>query len=88
MKIVVYGADWCPESRTTLKFLDKNKVKYEYVDIEKNPEAGDLVIELNEKLGKGPYKSIPTIVIDDFNVLSEPSNEELAEALGIDAKFI
>ncbi len=83
MKIVMYGADWCPDCIRSKRFLDEHKIKYDYLEIDKDPKLADKVVELNEKLGKGPYRSIPTIVIDDKKILSEPSNEELAKALNI-----
>ena len=83
MKLVVYGADWCPDCVRSKRFLDEHKVKYEYIEIDKDPGLAEKVVELNEKLGKGPYRSIPTIVIDNKKILSEPSNEELAKAVGI-----
>ena len=83
MKIVVYGADWCPDCIRSKRFLDEHKLKYEYIEIDKDPRLADKVVELNEKLGKGPYRSIPTIVIDDKTILSEPGNQELANALNI-----
>jgi len=56
-------------------------VKYEYVDVDKDEQASNNVIEINEKLGKGRNRSIPVIIINGEAVLSEPSNEELDEAL-------
>ena len=83
MKIVMYGADWCPDCIRSKRFLDEHKVKYEYLEIDKDPKLGEKVVELNERLGKGPYRSISTIVINDEKILSEPSNEELGKAVSI-----
>ena len=83
MKIVMYGADWCPDCIRSKRFLDEHKVKYEYLEIDKDPKLGEKVVELNERLGKGPHRSIPTIVINDEKILSEPSNEELGKAVSI-----
>jgi len=83
MKIVMYGADWCPDCIRSKRFLEEHNLEYEYKDIAKDPSLGDKVIELNVKLGNGPNRSIPTIIIDDKTILSEPSNEELVNALNI-----
>ncbi len=83
MKIVVYGAGWCPDCVRSKAFLDRHKIAYTYVDIDRNPKMADKVVGLNERLGNGPVRRIPTIVIGARTVLSEPSDKELAEALGI-----
>lgn len=71
-KIIFYGATWCPDCRRSKDFLDSLGVEYEYINLEKDPEAAKRV----EKINKG-YQSIPTIVFPDSHVLVEPSNEEL-----------
>ncbi|MCM2325049.1 MAG: glutaredoxin family protein [Candidatus Woesearchaeota archaeon] len=83
MKIVLYGASWCPDCTRSKRFLDEHKLKYEYNDLERNPGFADEVIKINEKIGKGPYRSIPLIIIDDKIFLSEPSNQDLGVAVGI-----
>ena len=84
MKIVLYGADWCPDCIRSKRFLAEHKIEYEFKDLQKDPSLAEKVVELNVKLGNGPNRSIPTIVIDDKQILVEPSNAELGEALGID----
>ncbi|GIK10721.1 MAG: NrdH-redoxin [Anaerolineaceae bacterium] len=76
--IIVYGADWCPDCRRTRAFLKRHEVAYEDVNIEENPEAAETVKRIN-----GGNRSIPTIVFPDGSILVEPSNNELAEKLGI-----
>jgi glutaredoxin len=83
MKVVLYGADWCPDCTRSKRFLEENNIEYGYMDLQKDPSLADKVVEINTKLGKGPNRSIPTIVIDDTKVLVEPSNEELGNVLGV-----
>lgn len=71
-KIIFYGANWCPDCRMSKELLDSMGVEYEYIDIEKDPEAAKKVVEIN----KG-FQSIPTIVFPDSHILIEPSNKEL-----------
>lgn len=75
-KIIFYGANWCPDCRMSKELLDSMGIKYEYIDLEKNPEAAKKVIEIN----KG-FQSIPTIVFPDSHVLVEPSNDELKKEI-------
>lgn len=77
-RIVLYGADWCPDCRKSKAFLDDNKINYHFIDTELNQWAIPIITKLNN--GK---RRIPTIVINDNVVLVEPENEELRKALEI-----
>ena len=77
-EILVYGASWCPDCRRAKKFLADQRMPYSWHDIEVDPEGARLVQDRND--GKN---IIPTIVFPDGSHLSEPSNEELAEKLGL-----
>ena len=77
-EITVYGANWCGDCRRAKKFMDDNGVAYDWVDIENDPAAVDLVLKLN-----GGKRVIPTIVFGDGSILIEPTNSELAGKLGV-----
>ncbi len=77
-EITVYGANWCGDCRRAKKFMDDNGVGYDWVDIENDPAAVDLVLKLN-----GGKRVIPTIVFEDGSILIEPTNSELAGKLGV-----
>lgn len=77
-EILVYGASWCPDCRRAKKFLADQRVPYSWHDIEGDPDGVRVVRDRND--GKN---IIPTIVFPDGSHLSEPSNEELAEKLGL-----
>ena len=77
-KIIMYSTDWCPDCRRSKRFLDEHGIDYEYVNIEKVPDAEQIVRELNNG-----NRSVPTIVFPDGSILVEPSNTQLAEKLGI-----
>ena len=77
-EILVYGASWCPDCRRAKKFLADQRVPYTWHDIEGDPDGVRVVQDRND--GKN---IIPTIVFPDGSHLSEPSNEELAEKLGL-----
>ena len=74
----VYGAMWCGDCKRSRAFLDSRQIGYDYVDIDTVPGAADEVSKINDG-----YKSIPTIIFSDGNVLVEPSNSQLAEKLGL-----
>ncbi len=77
-KIIVYGAHWCPDCRTSKQFLGEHQIPYQWVDIEEDKAAEQLIIEKNN--GK---RIIPTIVFEDGSFLTEPSSAQLAEKLGL-----
>ena len=76
--IRVYGATWCPDCRRAKRFLFDQRVPFAWHDIEKDPEG---IREVQSRNGGNDV--IPTIVFPDGTHLSEPSNEQLAEKLGL-----
>ncbi len=78
-RILLYGADWCPDCRKSKSFLDDNNIHYQFIDIDTNEWAIPIITKINN--GK---RKIPTIIINDDRVLVEPENEELRKALKID----
>ena len=78
-RIVLFGADWCPDCRKSKSFLNDNNINYQFIDIDKNEWSIPIITKINN--GK---RKIPTIIINDDIVLVEPENEELRQALKID----
>ncbi len=76
--ITLYGATWCPDCKRSKAFLAEQRIPFTYVDLEERPEATQIVQDLND--GK---QIIPTIVFPDGSYVAEPTNEELAEKLGL-----
>ncbi len=79
--VKVYGAPWCPDCRRSKQFLGEQRVAYDWIDIDAEPEGLRYVEEL-----QGGGRTIPTIVFADGSHLLEPSNDELAERLGLSLK--
>lgn len=75
-QITMYGADWCGDCRRSKRFLDLNKIAYEYVNVETESDAAKRIVEIND--GK---KSIPVILFSDGSHLTEPSDNQLQEKL-------
>lgn len=75
--IKFYGADWCPDCKRAKAYLTENAIDFEFIDVDLNKEATQLVEAINN--GK---RIIPTIVIDDKNY-TNPDNTVLASVLGI-----
>lgn len=77
-EIIVYSTVWCPDCKQAKKFFNDHRIQYQNIDIEKDSDAMEYVKEVND--GK---RVIPTIVFPDGEILTEPSNAELARKLGI-----
>jgi mycoredoxin len=76
-----YGAMWCGDTRRARNWFDKRQIQYEWIDVDKDEEAAELVKSLNNG-----FRSIPTIVFGDGSRLAEPSTarlEEHARKLGL-----
>jgi len=77
--IRVYGASWCPDCSRAKRFLGDQRISFEWHDIEVDPDGVRIVQERNDG-----NDIIPTIIFPDGSHLSEPSNEELAEKIGLE----
>ncbi len=77
-EIHVYGATWCPDCRRAKRFLGDQRVRFVWHDIEHDLEGQRVVQRRN-----AGNNVIPTIVFPDGTHLSEPTNEELADKLGL-----
>jgi mycoredoxin len=71
--ILMYGATWCRDCRRVKQFFDTRGIDYHWIDLEKVPQAVEVVLKHNNGM-----QSIPTILFPDGTVLVEPSNQELA----------
>jgi mycoredoxin len=76
-RIVVYGTYWCQDTVRSRNLLNRRGIPYTFVDIEVDPDAAQRVMGWN-----GGYLSTPTLDIDG-RIVTEPSDEELAEILGL-----
>lgn len=79
--LILYGTTWCKDCKRSKQFLGEQRIHYEWVDVDKDADALAYVVEVNN--GK---RKIPTIVFPDGSTLSEPSNAELAQKLGLRLK--
>jgi len=77
-KVTIYSTTWCGDCRRSKRLLDAHGVPYEEINIEDSPDAAREVMRLNN--GR---RSVPTILIENGQVLTEPSDRELAAALGL-----
>ena len=75
--IVVYGAYWCQDTMRTRAFLNRHGIPYTLIDVEADVEAAQRVMDWNNGC-----LSTPTLNIGG-RIVTEPSDEELAELIGL-----
>jgi len=73
-EIIMYGTSWCGDTIRARRWFDSQQIPYRYIDIEKDPQARQVVEQINNGM-----RSVPTILFPDGTILVEPSNAELAE---------
>jgi len=78
-RVIVYGADWCGDTRRTLRHLDKSGIEYDYIDIENDRDAERKVVEFNKGKRRIPLVEIATE--KGTKSLSVPSDSEVDSAL-------
>ena len=76
MMLKVYAADWCPHCQETVNFLEKKKIPFEYMDIEKaDTKIVKQVIEVNG----GEDWVVPTLQYKDKWRPGKVFDEEVLE---------
>jgi glutaredoxin len=70
--IIIYGTKWCPDCHRSKKVLRAREIPFEYIDINRCPESRAYV----EKVNNG-YRSVPTILFPDGDILVEPTDHAL-----------
>jgi thioredoxin reductase (NADPH) len=74
----VVGHRWSPLSHEVRNFLARNQAPYQWLDIESDPEARQLLAA-----AKVDAARLPVVLLQDASVLVQPSNLELADKIGL-----
>jgi thioredoxin reductase (NADPH) len=76
--IRVMGSEWSPESYAAKEFLSRNRVPYQWVDLDGDPTARALAESL-----AGDLSRLPIVVFSDGTYLVAPTQVELAGKSGL-----
>lgn len=76
--IRVAGTLWSPSSHRAKDFISRNRIPYQWLDIEVDSEAKALVDEVHKE-----QRGLPVVFMPDGQVLVNPSNTDLAQAIGM-----
>ena len=79
MKTIVYGAEWCAFCHTAMEYFDKLGVKYEYRNVEENPEWGKEAVDQSHQFG------IPVLDMDGEIIIGfdRPKIDAVLEKKGL-----
>jgi mycoredoxin len=78
-EVTVYTTPWCGDCQRAKQFLRERGVPFREVDIEKTPEAEDLVLRVSE--GR---RTVPTFEVNGRYFACSPYDPyQLSEELGI-----
>lgn len=76
--IRVLGSEWSPQSYQAKEFLSRNRVPYEWVDLERDAPARALAESL-----AGDLTRLPVVLFADGSYLVAPSQSDLASKSGM-----
>jgi mycoredoxin len=77
-RILIYGVTWCGDCRRVQRFLQQKNIPYDWINIDKDENGEQFVLGTNNG-----FRSVPTIIFPDGEILVEPTNTQLARKLGV-----
>jgi thioredoxin reductase (NADPH) len=72
--IRVVGSPLSPQSYAVKEFLSRNGVPYQWLDVQADPSVRELL---------GDTSQLPVVLLEDGTALTQPSNHELADRIGL-----
>jgi len=81
-RVLLYALSTCAWCKLAKKYLNENKIEYEYVDVDLCSQRDRETIR-NDIVKRGGEPSYPTIIIDDKIVITGFRKDKLNEALGL-----
>jgi mycoredoxin len=74
--LTMYTTDWCGYCMRLKSGLEREGIAYEEVNIERVPDAAELVMRVN-----GGYRTVPTVVFPDGTAMTNPTIRQVKEKL-------
>jgi glutaredoxin len=73
--IVMYGADWCGDCFRAKRMFERHGTEFRWIDVDEDADAKEEAIRISGR------RNIPVIVFPEGDVLVEPTDPELEQAL-------
>jgi mycoredoxin len=75
-QMTMYTTSWCGFCRRLKMQLDREGIGYDEVDIDRTPDAAEIVMKVN-----GGNRTVPTVVYPDGSAATNPSFGEVKDTL-------
>ncbi|MGH3355849.1 MAG: mycoredoxin [Nocardioidaceae bacterium] len=75
-RFTMYSTPWCGYCHRLKGQLEREGIGFEVVDIEKRPDAAEIVADAN-----GGNQTVPTLVFEDGSALTNPSVAQVRDKL-------
>ena len=75
-QLTMYKTSWCGYCHRLASQLDREGISYDVVDIERQPDAAEIVMQAN-----GGNQTVPTLVYADGSAQTNPSVAEVKAKL-------
>lgn len=75
-RFTLYSTPWCGYCHRLKGQLEREGIGFEVVDIEKRPDAAEIVADAN-----GGNQTVPTLVFEDGSALTNPSVAQVRDKL-------
>jgi glutaredoxin-like protein NrdH len=81
-KVLLYAISTCAWCKLTKRYLNENKVEYEYIDVDLCADKDRETIR-SDITKRGGELSYPTIIVDDKILITGFRKDKLSEVLGV-----
>ncbi|MFD8531868.1 mycoredoxin [Streptosporangium canum] len=78
MALTVYTTTWCGPCRRLKSQLTREGISYREIDIERNPDAAQFVMSVNNG-----NQTVPTVLFEDGTAVTNPSVREVKARLSV-----
>ena len=75
--LTMYSTPWCGYCKRLKGQMDREGIAFVEVDIERHPQAADIVMTVNDGM-----QTVPTLVFPDGTALTNPSLADVKAKLG------
>ena len=74
--VTMYSTQWCGYCHRLRSQLDREGIAYDVVDIERQPDAAEIVMQAN-----GGNQTVPTLIFPDGTTQTNPSVKQVKAKL-------